>query len=127
MPERRRTVHLNFFVSEDEKKIIDENIERTKTGNLSNYLRQVALDGAVVRIDVSALRELHHDLGNINRDLHQIVHRAALSDKLHEQDYRDIVADYTQIRSRLLEMMSRQMHSVTQASEVRRKKQHGGH
>lgn len=127
MATRRRPHRLYFYVSDEEKEIIENNIERTKTGNLSNYLRQLALDGAVVRIDVSALRELHHDLGNINRDLHQIVHRAALSDKLHEQDYRDIVADYTQIRSRLLEMMSRQMHSVTQASEVRRKKQHGGH
>lgn len=127
MATRRRPHRLYFYVSDEEKEIIENNIERTKTGNLSNYLRQLALDGAVVRIDVSALRELHHDLGNINRDLHQIVHRAALSDKLHEQDYRDIVADYTQIRSRLLEMMSRQMHSVTQASEVRRKKQHGSH
>lgn len=127
MPERRRKVHLNFFVTEEEKAIIDRNIEATKAGNLSNYLRQLALEGSVTHIDVSAIRALHRDLGYITRDLHQIVHRAALAKDLHEQDYIDIVADYEQIRSKVLEMMSRQMHSVNQASEIKKKKRNGNH
>lgn len=124
---RRRPHRLYFYVSDEEKEIIEENIERTKAGNLSNYLRQLALEGSVTHIDVSAIRALHRDLGYITRDLHQIVHRAALAKDLHEQDYIDIVADYEQIRSKVLEMMSRQMHSVNQASEIKRKKRNGNH
>lgn len=127
MPDRKRKIQLGFFVTEEERDIIERNIEKTKAGNFSNYIRQLALEGSVTHIDVSAIRALHRDLGYITRDLHQIVHRAALAKDLHEQDYIDIVADYEQIRSKVLEMMSRQMHSVSQASEIKRKKRNGNH
>lgn len=115
MPNRKRKVQLGFFVTEEEREIIEENIKKTKAGNFSNYIRQVALRGSVLQVDVEVLKQLHHDLATINRDLHQIVYRAAMINDLHEQDYLDILDDYTKIRSAINEKVFRRLHKAEKA------------
>lgn len=127
MANRRRANRLYIYVSNEEKETIEQNIQDSQSGNLSNYARQLLINGTVTQIDVSAIRELHHDLANISRDLHQIVYRAALINDLHEQDYRDILADYKAIRSKVNQMMSRQMHAASKAGALPKKKQNGSH
>ena len=58
MAKRKRNVPLLFWVSEQEKEMIDAKMEQLGTGNLSAYLRKMAIDGYVVKLDLPELKEL---------------------------------------------------------------------
>ena len=45
MANRRRSVPIVFWVSEDEKELIQQKMELLGTGNMSAYLRKMAIDG----------------------------------------------------------------------------------
>lgn len=101
MAKRRRAVPIQLYVSEQEYQAIKQKVESAGYGSLSAYAREMLLNGAVKQIDFTELRALNRELGNLNRNLHQIVYRAALLNDLHETDYQDILRIWTTIRTRL--------------------------
>ena len=66
-----RTVKLNFWVTPDEEKKIRERMARLGITNISAYFRKTSIDGYVINLDMSDLRELIYLLrktsGNVNQ------------------------------------------------------------
>ncbi|MBU5310981.1 hypothetical protein KQI38_02990 [Tissierella carlieri] len=58
MAKRKRNVQLHFMVSEQKRKVIDEKMEQLGTKNLGAYLRKMAVDGYVIHLDLSDIRDL---------------------------------------------------------------------
>ena len=52
-PRSGRTIPLYFKVSPEEKEIIDKKMELLGTHNQRAYLRKMAVDGYVVRVDMT--------------------------------------------------------------------------
>ena len=51
-PKRKRDVQLNFRVSPEELALIEQKMAQLGTKNREAYLRKMALDGYVVRLDL---------------------------------------------------------------------------
>lgn len=58
MKRRKRGVPLFVWVSEEEYAAIQERMEEAGTQNLSAYIRKMALNGYVLNVDLSPVREL---------------------------------------------------------------------
>ena len=54
-PKSGRTIPLYFKVSPEEKELIDKKMEQLGTHNQRAYLRKMAVDGYVVRVDMTEL------------------------------------------------------------------------
>ena len=55
---RRRPVHLHVMVSEEELALIRERMAEAGVRNLGAYVRKMALNGYILHVDLSPVREL---------------------------------------------------------------------
>ena len=51
MANRTRKVQLKFWVTEEERAIIERKMEMLKTKNMGAYLRKMAIDGYIIQVD----------------------------------------------------------------------------
>ena len=73
---RLRPTQLHFYVNDHELDMIQTKMKQYGTDNMSNYLRKMAIDGYVIRLDMSELRALTRLLANISSSENQIAKRA---------------------------------------------------
>ena len=55
---RRRPIHLHVMVSEEELALIQERMAEAGIRNMGAYMRKMALNGYVLHVDLSDIREL---------------------------------------------------------------------
>ena len=51
MKGRKRTVQVKFYVTEEERKLIEEKMKLVPTSNMAAYLRKIAIDGYIIQVD----------------------------------------------------------------------------
>ena len=76
MAKRKRDVPLLFWVSKQEKELIEEKMAQLGTDNLSAYLRKMAIDGLVVKLELPELREMISLLRYSSNNLYQLTRHA---------------------------------------------------
>ena len=57
MAERKRAIQLKFYVTEQERILIEEKMKLLQTDNLGAYLRKMAIDGYIIQLDYTAVKE----------------------------------------------------------------------
>lgn len=102
---RDQVVFLRF--TPEEKERLRAKMAKAGYSSFSAYARKMLLNGSVNKVDFSEIKQLNHELGNLNRNLHQIVYRAALLNDLHEADYRDIVDNWLKARTLINRYLTR--------------------
>ena len=55
---RKRDIPLYVWISEEEQKNIRQRMEELGTQNMSAYIRKMALNGYVLNVDITPVREL---------------------------------------------------------------------
>ena len=90
MANRKRNIQMKFYVTEDEKRLIDEKMSQLPTRRYSAYLRKMAIDGYVVKLDLPELRELVSLLRYSSNNLNQLTRRAHETGRIYETDLEDI-------------------------------------
>ena len=55
---RRRPIHLHVMVSEEEQALIQQRMAEAGIRNMGAYMRKMALNGYVLHVDLSPVREL---------------------------------------------------------------------
>ena len=60
MAKRKRDIQLKFRVTPQEREMIETKMAQFGTTNMAAYLRKMAIDGYVVKLDLPELRELVH-------------------------------------------------------------------
>ena len=89
-PNRKREVQVNFRVSPEELELIEQKMSQLGTANREAYLRKMALDGYVVKLDLPELRELVSLLRYSSNNLNQLTKRAHETGRIYEADLEDI-------------------------------------
>lgn len=92
-----RTVGLFTKVSPEEKAAIDRKMELLGTSNLRAYLRKMAVDGYIVRVDMTDVKELAVLLRNCANNLNQIARRVNGTGNLYEEDVVDLKVRYGEL------------------------------
>ena len=90
MANRKRNIQIKFYVTEDEKRLIDEKMSQLPTRRYGAYLRKMAIDGYVVKLDLPELRELVSLLRYSSNNLNQFTRRAHETGRIYETDLEDI-------------------------------------
>lgn len=96
-PKSGRTIPLYFKVSPEEKELIDKKMEQLGTHNQRAYLRKMAVDGYVVRVDMTEFKELASLLWNCSNNLNQIAKRVNSTGHLYEEDIADLKTRYGEL------------------------------
>ena len=89
-PKRKREVQLNFRVSPEELALIEQKMAHLGTTNREAYLRKMALDGYVVRLELPELKELVSLMRYSSNNLNQLARRAHETGRIYDADLEDI-------------------------------------
>src|SRR5699024_11882200 len=65
----------HFMVTEHERSLIDEKMEQLGTKNMGSYFRKMAIDGYIIHLDLSDIRELVTLLRRTSNSLNQLTKR----------------------------------------------------
>lgn len=96
-PNEGRTVGLYTKVTPEEKAVIDEKMALAGTDNLRAYLRKMAVDGFVVRVDMDGVLETVKLLRSISGNVNQIAKRCNETRNIYAQDVEDLRQGYNQV------------------------------
>ena len=94
MAEQARKIPLQFYVSEQERKLIQTKMEQYSTNNLSAYLRKIAIDGYVVNLELPELGEMVSLLRRSSNNLNQLTKRVHETGQFYDADLEDLRRDY---------------------------------
>ena len=73
---RIRDTMLRFRVTPEEREKIERKMEQYGTDNMAAYLRKMAIDGYVIRLDLPELGEISAQLGHIGGNVNQLARYA---------------------------------------------------
>ena len=90
MAKRKRDVPLLFWVSKQEKELIEEKMAQLGTDNLSAYLRKMAIDGYIIQVDTRDIKEMNKLLSAIGRNINQIAKRVNAGGPTYQADMEEI-------------------------------------
>ena len=86
MDNSNRHIPIQFYVSEDEKTVLDLKYKHSGKRSLSSFLRALVVEGKVYDIDYSFIREYNAKLGNISSNINQIARRINGTGTIYEAD-----------------------------------------
>ena len=89
-PKRKREVQLNFRVSPEELALIEQKMAQLGTSNREAYLRKMALDGYVVRLELPELKEMVSLMRYSSNNLNQLTRRVHETGRIYDADLEDI-------------------------------------
>lgn len=80
-----------FWVTPHEQELIQRKMAQLGTSNLSAYLRKMAIDGLIVKLDMPELREMISLLRRSSNNLNQIAKRMNETGRVYDTDMREVV------------------------------------
>ena len=89
-PCKKRNVRIEFVVSEQEAKLIQERMAELGIANLSAYLRKMAVDGYVIHLDMSGIQEMTRLLRICSNNLNQYTRKANETGSVYAADVEDL-------------------------------------
>ena len=97
MKNRKRQIPILFWVSEEEREQIEQKMAQLGTGNMSAYLRKIAIDGYVVNLDLPELRELTSLLRRSSNNLNQLTKRVHETAHIYDADIEGLRMEYDKL------------------------------
>jgi len=85
-----REIQVKFRMTRQERELLEEKMALAGTTNMGAYLRKMAIDGYVLRLDLPELREMISLLRRCSGNLNQIAKRANESGRIYEMDLEEI-------------------------------------
>ena len=90
MANRKRNIQMKFYVTEEEKRLIDEKMAQLPTRRSGAYLRKMAIDGYIIQLDTTDIKRLNAALSAIGRNINQIAKRVNAGGPPYQADREDI-------------------------------------
>ena len=106
-PKQGRTIGLYTKVSTQEKQAIEKKMKLLETRNQRAYLRKMAVDGYIIHMDMSDVRELVRLLRIVSNNVNQIARRANESHNLYVEDVEDIRQGYLAVWKEIRKLMEK--------------------
>ena len=90
MANRNRPIQVKFRVTPEERAMIDKRMEQADTINMAAYLRKMAIDGYVVKLELPELRDLISLLRRTSNNFNQIARRVNSMNRVYENDIQEM-------------------------------------
>lgn len=92
---------IKIRVSDDEKKMIEKKMNQLSIFNMSAYIRKMAIDGMIIKVDFPEIKELNSNLRRFNNNINQIAKRVNSTDNIYENEIDEIKEYQSQINDSL--------------------------
>ena len=106
-PKEGRTIGLYTKVSPQEKELIDKKMALLGVSNQRAYLRKMAADGYIVKLDMEGVVELVKLLRSISSNVNQIARRCNETRNLYAQDVEDLRQGYAKVWNEIGALMKK--------------------
>ena len=90
MANRKRNIQVKFYVTAEEKELMEQKMAQLQTKRIGAYLRKMAIDGYIIQVDTTDIREMTKALGSIGRNINQIAKRLNAGDPAYQADMEEI-------------------------------------
>ncbi|MFB2020080.1 plasmid mobilization relaxosome protein MobC [Pseudoflavonifractor sp. P01025] len=94
MANRKRNIQVKFYVTAEEKELMEQKMAQLPTQRIGAYLRKMAIDGYIIYTDTADIKAFTAELSAIGRNINQIAKRLNAGDPAYQ-------ADMDEIRERL--------------------------
>ena len=106
MLNRKRNIQMKSWVTENEKRLINEKMKLLPTQRYGAYLRKVAVDGYIIYIDTADIKAFTVELSAIGKNINQIAKRINAGAPIYQTDMEEI-------KERLDEIWQLQRHILS--------------
>ncbi len=93
MADENRSIIIRFRVTPEEQEKIRERMEQLGTDNMSAFLRKMAIDGYIVKLELPELKEMLTLLRRSSSNINQIARRVNETGRLYREDMEEILAN----------------------------------
>ena len=97
MAKQKRDVLLKVRVMPEERELIRQKMALLGTDNMAAYMRKMAIDGYVVKLDLPELRELVSLLRYSSNNINQLTRRVHETGRVYAADMDDILQNQERI------------------------------
>lgn len=91
MANRKRPIQVKFRVTPEERELIDKRMKQVGSLNMAAYLRKMAIDGYVVKLELPELREMVSLLRRSSNNLNQIARRVNSTNRIYDEGMQDML------------------------------------
>jgi hypothetical protein len=109
-----RTINIGFRVTEEEREMIYKRMKQTKTSNLRAYLLKMAIDGQVIEIDLTHVKDCATLLRNVSNNINQIAKRTNETGNVYAADIKEIQS----LQDKIWEQQEKIIRSIAKLVEV---------
>ena len=88
MENRKRNIQMKFYVTEEEKQLIEQKMAQLPTQRIGAYLRKMAIDGYIIYTDTTDIKAFTAELSAIGRNINQIAKRLNAGSPAYQADTR---------------------------------------
>lgn len=111
--QRGRPIHLCVMVSEEEQALIRERMAEAGIQNMGAYIRKMALNGYVLHVDLSPVKELVSLQRRCSNNLNQVAIHANTYGGIYPDDIKTLQQDYAALWEPLSELLVKLSEIVT--------------
>ena len=97
MNNRTRPVRIEFRVTEQEHQLIQKKMEQLGTKNMGAYLRKMAIDGYIIKVDYTEQKKLAASVSRVAGNINQICRRINQTGHFYEDDIVELKAKQCEI------------------------------
>ena len=94
MSNREREIQIKFRVTAREREFIESRMAALGTRNMAAYMRKMAIDGQIIRLEISELKEVVRLLRYSSNNLNQLAKRANETGAVYEVDIQGLRDSY---------------------------------
>lgn len=91
MANRKRNIQMKFYVTEEEKWLIEQKMQQLPTQRYGAYLRKMAIDGYIINMDTTDIKAFTAELSAIGRNINQIAKRVNAGGSVYKEDIQEIL------------------------------------
>ena len=102
-----KDISMHFWVSQEEYDLILKNMALSGNTNLSAFLRKMAIDGMVIRLNTPEIKELLKLLRRANANINQIAKHLHETGRVYDTDLEEILGYQKEIYKGQNELLTR--------------------
>ena len=107
MPNRKRNIPVMVRLTQEEKELIQQKMGEMGTTNMEAYFRKMAIDGYMIHLDLSDVRELITLLRRYSNNLNQLTKRAHETGSIYAADLEDLFQNHQHMFDAAREILTR--------------------
>ena len=104
---RTRPIQLKVRVNQQEKEIIQQKMQQLGTNNMGAYLRKMAIDGFILKLDMAEMKEMLSLMRRMSSNVNQIAKRANETGRVYDADLEEIQNQQEEVWSAMREVLQK--------------------